>query len=339
MKTIAALILAGLLAVMAYGIFWLVCLTYTTDQMRDAVKEALGAEMSYGTAQWVPDPAYVTMDLPAAKLVLPSGPVREVRAPNLRLVSDFLMRDRWRIEVPPRVEIVMASGKTLLLETEQGEVAWLKDGNRLTLRANRVALLDLNGTQIAQIGDVMLERKAFDNGIRVSLASRPTWNGVEGVLSGHIVLPEDAFGAVVNLLGTGAMPGVGDIFGAIAASLQAGGDGRNTLELQNVSFKTGDAQPVSGAVFGKVQVLRDGRMTGTLTATADTAARVVGWVQKAGVIAPRNNAELAGVARFPRASNRARPTITLENMQSTLMVNGQPVGPLPDARSVAAKLW
>lgn len=338
MKTIAALILAGLLAVMAYGIFWLVCLTYTTDQMKDAVKEALGADMTFGTAQWVPDPSHVTMDLPAAKLVMAEGPIREVRAGSLRLVSDFLMRDRWTIMLPERVEIVMANGKTLLLETEKGEVAWLRDSNRLTLRANRMHLLDLNGADIAQIGDVMLERKASQSGIRINLASRPNWNGSPGVLSGQLVLPADAFADVVNLLGTGTMPGVGDIFRAIAVSLQAGVGG-NTLELDNVSFKTTGADAASGAVFGNIEVMTDGRMTGTLTATADTAARVLGWVERSGVVAPRSVGENAGAARYVRATNVGRPTVSMENMQSTLMVNGQPVGPLPNVRSVVAKLW
>lgn len=333
MKTIAALFLALLLAVMAYGIFWLVCLTYTTNQMRGAVREALHAEMSYGTPQWVPDPNHVTMDLPNTSLTLKDGPIREIHASSLRVVSDFLMRDRWSINLPKHVEVVLANGKTVLLETDHGQVIWLSASNSLSLRAASVRLLELNGTQIARIGDVMLERKASENGIRLNLASRPQMADGEAVLSGQLVLPPEAFSRVVNLFG-GSMPSIGDIMRAIVEGVRQHG---GTLQMDNITFKVPSG--VNGAVYGSLQILQDGRMLGNAVLTSDNPARMYGWVQQAGLLMPRSHAETIGVARFTSSMRAARVTASMENMQATLMLNGFPVGALPNALQMVNRLW
>lgn len=223
MKLIAALLLSSLLAVMAYGIFWLVSLTYTTNQMKDTVREALGADMAYGTPQWVPDPANVTMLLPNVSIKIPDGPMRELRAAELTLISSFFMRDRWTMKLPQRVEMQLANGKTVLLETENGEAMWLRTGGQLSLRATKVRLRDLTGQDIVEVGDVVLERRATDNNVGINLASRPKVGNGEGIVTGEMFMPARAFAAVVDLLGTGAMPTMEDIFLTISRELRKGG--------------------------------------------------------------------------------------------------------------------
>ena len=334
MKTISALFLASLLAVLGYAIFWWVCLIYTTAQMKGAVNEAIQAEMTYGTPQWVPDPAQVKMDLPSAKLVMASGPIREIRAPSLRLISSFLMRDRWTMDLPVRVEIVLATGKILLLETEKGELLWQRDGSKLTLRADKVRLLDTAGNEIARLGDVMLERKSSDSGVRLNLASRPQLTNGEAVLSGQLVMPAQSFANVVNLFGNNSLPTAANMATGIVSGI-----GKGTLKIDNVSFRYPGKDAVSGGLSGSIQMLADGRVIGKLALSSDNPARTFGWLQKAGLLAPRSNMETIGIARFSSGLVAAKATVRMENMQSTLMLNGQPVGPLPNASSVIAKLW
>lgn len=332
-RTFAALLLAGLLAVMAYGIFWLVSLDYTTTQMKTAVREAIGADMTYGTPQWVPDTGHVTMDLPAVKLAMADGPVREVRANNLRLLSSFLMRDRWTMQLPQRVEVLLANGKTLLLETEKGEVSWLRDGGQLTLRAEKVALLALDGRSLLELDDVVMERRASDRDVRLNLASRPKMQGGTGVVSGQVTMPPAVFATVVNSFGSDTLPTLGHVLGLIAEGLRSGG----MLKLENISFKMPSG--VSGALYGQLSVLADGRATGTLVLTSDSVRRTYDWVQRAGLMVARNAPEERGAARFVNGLERARGTARMENMQATLMLNGEPVGALPVLSDVVNRLW
>ncbi|PZP40196.1 MAG: hypothetical protein DI585_01575 [Pseudomonas fluorescens] len=337
MRTLAALFLASLLAVMGYALFWWVSLEYTTGQLKTAVDEALRADIAFSTPQWVPDPSHVTMDLPSAELIFKDGPIREVRAPNLRLASSFLMRDRWTLQLPARVEVVLRNGSKLLVETEDGKVMWLREGNRLTLRAESVRVLNLAGGEVLRLGDMMLERKDSDAGVRLNLASRPRWQGGEGVLSGQMVMPSASFAEVLNLFGSGNMPGVGGLLRAVVAGMKPGAQ----LQLENISFKTmneGEA-PVSGAVFGTLSTLADGRLTGNLTLTTENGSQALAWVNRAGVLAPRMPIESLGVARFQRGVSAVRPTVRMENMQTTLTLNGHVVGPLPVARDVVNRLW
>lgn len=333
LKLLAALLLAGLLAVVAYGGFWVVCLNYTKQQMQGAVERGIGAQMTYGTTMLVPDLAQVAMDLPAAKLVMRDGPVRELRASMLRLEAGFMVRDRWRLKLPPRVEVQLANGATLFLETDGGEVLWLPESSTLSLRANTVKLMDLNGHELVRVSEVMLERRATDGGVRLNLASRPQWGGKEALLSGEVLMPEAALAAVLDLYGKGTLPGLGQVVSAVMNALQAKG---GELELDNVSFKHDDE---SGAVYGKVRVDPAGVMTGSLVVSGDSPARLTGWVQQAGLVKPRNLNEDLGWSKLRGSIDPRRPTLRLENMQSMLMVNGYPIGPLPVAREVVGRLW
>jgi len=336
MRMLAALILSGLLAVLAYFVFWVVCLNYTTGQMKEAVAQGLGADIVYTSPGWVPDPKQVTMELPTVKMTMAHGPVREVQAARVKISSGFLMRDRWRMEVPGQVHLVLANGRKLLLETVKGEVLWRQHPASLTLRAETFKLTDEDGTVVADFDDVMLERKPSESGVRVNLASRPTLNGVPGVLSGEVVVPAGVFVKVVNLFG-GPTPGIGDIMRMVVDNLQHGGAGANTVKLDNVSFKFGEG--AGGAISGDITVMGDGKMLGKASLTADTRAKVVNSVQRSAVAKPRTEVEKAGMMRFMRSMQESHPSVTLENMQTTLTLNGNPVGALPDAMDVVNRLW
>lgn len=333
LKGIAAIFLASLLAVMAYGIFWLVSLNYTTDQMSKAVDDALGARITFGAPQWVPDPAHVTMDLPSVKLSFSGGPVREIRAPELTLVSSFLMRDRWTMELPKRVEVVLANGKVLLLESEKATVQWMESSGGLTLRAEKIRILDLAGTELVNLSDVLLDRKSSDRGVRVNLASRPQTAEGEWVLTGQLVMPPASMAAVVNLFGAERMPSVGDMVRGMVGAMRGG----DLLQLDNISFKS--PHGLNGAVFGNITLLADGRATGTVALASDNPSRLLGWVDQAALVQPRTPVERSGAIRFRNELFKSRPTVRMENMQSTLMMNGYAAGPLPVLADVVSRLW
>jgi hypothetical protein len=232
--------------------------------------------------------------------------------------------------------MTLANGQLLMLETDQGQLQWQRDNSRLTLRANSVRLLDMKGNEIAKLGDVMLERKSSDKGVRVNLASRPQMAGGEGVVSGQLVMPTQSFTNVVNLFGGDSLPTIGMMLNGIMDGLMKSG---GTLKVENVSFRAPGKGGATGGISGAVQVLADGRMVGKMAVTTDSAARVLGWIRQAGLLAPRTNTEALGVARFSNGLVAARATVRMENMQSMLMLNGQPVGPLPMAKAVVSRLW
>lgn len=333
MKLFAALLLSALLAGAAYAAFWWACLAYTTNEMRGAVENVLGGTLTYGTPRWVPDVRQVSMALPGFKLIIPDGLIREIRANEVKLESGFLVRDRWSLQLPPHVEVQLANGKVLLLETEKGEVVWLGQENNLSLRADTFRLMNLTGNELGRVSEVMVERRPTDAGIRINLASRPEWNGKPALLSGQVVLPQTALGQVLNLFGQDQLPGFGQILTAVEKDLQARG---GNLELKDVSFKT-DSQ--SGALYGTLNVAPDGITRGELIVTADTPSRLDGWIGQANLVKPRSTNEQIGWRRAQAAMNNDDPTMRLEVMQSTLLMNGFPVGPLPNAGDVVGRLW
>jgi hypothetical protein len=301
--------------------------------MKGAVGDGLHAEVDYGQPVWVPDFRQVAMRLPDFRLVMASGPIRELRTAQVTLETGFLVRDRWTLKLPPQVEVQLANGKTLLVGTDNGELVWLAASQTLSLRAASLKLMNLTGGTLAQISEVMVERRPTDNGVRLNLASRPQWDGVEALLSGQVVLPEAALARVVEMFGTDRLPGMRQVLGVIAESLRAHG---GTLELQDVSFKRGS---VDGGVYGTLNVLPDGRLLGNLAVSAATPQRLEGWLQKAGVVNPRSLPEQIGWRRLQGSLEAESPTARLEVLQDSLSINGQPVGPIPRAQAVVDRLW
>lgn len=335
MRTIAALFLAALLAVLGYGVFWMVSLDYTTNQMKGTLEQGLQARVSYGQPQWVPDVMHVTMDLPAPRVEFAGGPVRSISAPSLRLSSDFFRRDRWVVELPERVEVTLAQGRKLILETQQGRVMWIERDNGLTLKADSVRVLDLAGNEQASLGDVVLERGISGGAIDLNLASRPQWQGGEAVVSGKLKLPAASFAAMVNLLGQDRVPTAGALIRAAALALKPG----DVVDVTSLSVKTTEQRASSTvAVFGRATLTRDLRILAEMTVTSDKTSHLSRWARTAGVVAPRSDAETLGANRFLRGLSSVG-TVRIGNMQSTLTLNGQPVGPLPELRTVVSRLW
>lgn|GEM_PF-5533331 len=333
LKFFSALLLAVLLAVVAYMGFWWACLYYTTSQMKGQIERVLNADVFYGTPVWVPDLAQVNMDLPSLTLVMKSGPIKELHASHVHLLAGFLNRDRWTLALPAQVEVKLAGGKSLLLQTSGGSVNWVKDSNLLSLSADSLALLNMQGQEILRVSDVALERSIGQSGVDLNLASRPQWHGQPAVLSGRVQMPDAAFAAILPLLGGDKLPALGQIINAVAGALQAHG---GELVLQDVSFKGGD---VSCGVFGHVGVLADGRMSGELAVSADSLQRLEGWLKRSGAIVPRSVDESLGWDRFINDANSRLPTARLSMMQATLLLNGYPVGALPDVATVVRNLW
>lgn len=335
MKTIAALFLAGLLAVLGYGIFWMVSLNYTTAQMKGTLEQGLQARVSYGQPQWVPDAMHVTMDLPAVNVELGEGPVRKLAVPTLRLSSDFFRRDRWVMHLPPRVEVTLAQGGKLMLETVNGSVMWLKEGNNLTLKADSVRVLDLAGNERMSLQDVVMERGIYGGAVELNLASRPQWEGGSAVISGKMKVPSAVFASVVNLFGQSEIPTAASLVRTAVQALKPG----DVVEIANLSVKkTANGRSDTGALFGKVTTTREMQWVGELTVSSDKADNLLQWVRQANVLAPRSPAEALSAKRFLRRVQAER-TLRIANMQTTLTLNGEPVGPLPDIRDVMNRLW
>jgi len=335
MRTIAALFLAALLAVLGYGVFWMISLDYTTHQMKGTLEQGLQARVSYGQPQWVPDVMHVTMDLPAPRVDFSSGPVQSISAPSLRLSSDFFRRDRWVIELPERVEVTLAQGRKLVLETRDGRVMWIERENGLTLKAESVRVLDLAGNELASLGDVVLERGINGGAVDLNLASRPQWQGGEAVVSGKMQLPAPSFAAMVNLFGLDRVPDAGALIKAATVALRPG----DVVTITSLSVKTtSGGASTTAAVFGRATVTRDYQMLGEMTFTSDKSENLARWVRASGVLAPQNDAEINGANRFMR-SLPSVGTIRMGSMQMTLTLNGQPVGPLPKIRDVVNRLW
>ena len=335
MRTLAALFLSVLLAALGYGVFWMVSLNYTTTQMKGTVEQAMNAQVNYGQPQWVPDAMQVTMELPSVRMVMNAGPVREIAAPRLKLSSPFFNRDRWTMALPPRVDVTLAQGQKMILETHDGQIMWMKDGNNLTLKADKVRLLSMDGTELAELGDLVLERGTSGGAIELNLASRPKWPGGEAVVSGKVIVPPAAFGAMVNMFGQGRMPGVASLMQAASAALKPG----DAVRIESLSFRhqTGNKQ-VSGGMFGDMRVTNDRRLSGNLTLTSDKVETLKAWISAAGLVAPRTPGEEVGETRFERGLS-AVGTVRMAHMQSTLTLNGQPVGPLPRVDTVTNRLW
>ncbi len=335
MRTIAALFLAALLAVLGYGIFWMISLEYTTAQMKGTLEKGLQARVSYGQPQWVPDVMHVTMDMPAPRVEFSSGPVQSISAPTLRLSSDFFRRDRWVIELPERVEVTLAQGRKLVLETRAGRVMWIERDNSMTLKAESVRVLDLAGNELVSLGDVVLERGINGGAIDLNLASRPQWQGGEAVVSGKMQVPAASFAAMVNLFGEGRVPHAGALVRAASGALRPG----DVVDIKTLSVKTTTAgQSTTAAVFGRASMTRDYQLLGEMTFTSDKSANLARWVRTSGVLAPRNDAETIGANGFLRGLSSVG-TIRMGNMQMTLTLNGQPVGPLPKLNDVVSRLW
>lgn len=335
MRTIAALFLAALLAVLGYGVFWMISLGYTTGQMKGTLEQGLQARVSYGQPQWVPDVMHVTMDLPAPRLEFSGGPVQSIAASTLRLSSDFFRRDRWVIELPERVEVTLAQGRKLVLETRAGRVMWIERDNSMTLKAESVRVMDLAGNELVSLGDVVLERGINGGAVDLNLASRPQWQGGEAVVSGKMRIPAAAFAAMVNLFGQGSVPHAGALVRAAVAALKPG----DVVDIGSLSVKTTTAgKSMTAAVFGRGTLTRDYQLLGEMTFTSDASGNLSRWVRTAGVLKPRNEAETLGVNRFMGGLSSVG-TIRMGNMQMTLTLNGQPVGPLPKPNDVAGRLW
>lgn len=96
---------------------------------------------------------------------------------------------------------------------------------------------------------------------------------------------------------------------------------------------------VGGAILGQIDVLPDGRAIGNIVVTADTAQRLAGWIAESDTLKPRNSGEQLGVARLANSYGKSRGTVRIQNMQDTLMMNGNPVGPLPVLTDVIARVW
>ncbi len=335
MRTIAALFLSALLAVLGYGVFWMISLDYTTAQMKGTLEQGLQARVSYGQPQWVPDVMHVTMDLPAPRMEFTGGPVQSISAPTLRLSTDFFRRDRWVIELPERVEVTLAQGRKLILETSAGRVMWIEKDNGLTLKAEKVRVLDLAGNELVSLGDVVLERGINGGAVDLNLASRPHWQGGEAVVSGKMQIPAASFAAMVNLFGEGRVPNAGGLVTAATAALRPG----DVVDVKTLSVKiTTGGQSTTAAVFGRAALTREYQLLGEMTFTSDRSENLARWVRTAGVLAPRNDAETLGANRFMRGLSSVG-TIRMGNMQMTLTLNGQPVGPLPKVRDVVSRLW
>lgn len=334
MRILVALLLALLMACAAYAGFWWFSLTYNAAEMRGSVEEALGGQLTYGDPEWVPELLAVRVRWPEAHLQMLNGPVREITASHLMMVSGFLSRDRWTLELPDEIQVRLASGNMLKVKTKKGGIVLLEAPSRLAFRADEMTVLNAAGQVLVHVNDVMAERSPTDEGgVKLNLASRPDWGAGQAVLSGQLVLPTPVAGAVLETFGGRGVPRFSDVVQVMVQSLMATG---GTAGLDNISFRVGD---VSGAVFGTLQVTADGYYAGSLAVTADSPARLMEWLNRTGVVAPRNMPERIGWLDVQDKIKQGNTALRVEVMPGGLLLNGAAVGPLPKVMDVVRKLW
>lgn len=334
MRLFAAIVLAGLLAVGAYAGFWWFSLTYNAAEMKGAVEEALGGSLNYGQPQWVPELTAVRVRWPNASLIFFTGPVREIDADTLVMVSGFLAKDSWTLELPPEVRVKLQSGAQLLVQTKGGKIVLLSDPVRIAFRADELTVLNMAHQVVAHVNDVMAERSPSDEGgVRLNLASRPDWGGGQAVLSGQVVLPADVAGALVAAFGSRGVPRFGDVMRVVVRAMQVTG---GTAVLDNVSFKLGEA---SGAVYGNLKVTENGDYAGSLSVTADSLARLMGWLGQAGVIDKGVAGGRVGWNVLTGNIDRRNPAVRIEAAPAGLLVNGVEMGRVPKVAEVVQRLW
>ncbi len=338
MRTVAALVLSGLLTVLAYMIFWWVILDITTKQMRGAVEQVMGAELSYANPLWAPDLRQVVMRLPAVKLAFKDGPVAELSAPAALLETGFILRDRWRLQLPAVIQVKLRNGTAMRLRSQNGELVWLQDLGQLSLRAKVFELLDSEGNSVSLLEDVVMERKVAEQGVRVNVASRPAWAGKQGLLTAQLTMPPVVWQAMLGSVGVRAeepMPTWRELMLAVMQGLQQGGE----LEIGNISFKT---QLVNGALHGKLAVTKTGLLYGELLVAGERVDQLQDWLEWAKVAKPRDFTENLGWQQAQlalRRQNLAQPLLRLETLADSLLVQGYAVGGLPVAKDVVSRLW
>lgn len=335
MRLVFSVILAFMFAVAAYAGFWWLSLTYSAKEMRGVVEKALEAQsLSYGEAIWVPDWSAVAVRLPDAKLVFTQGPVREVRMPYVVLVSEFFSRSGWRLQLPPQMDVRLAGGKMLKVESVGAELAWLAEGGQLSYRADDVRVLDGSERALVQVRDVMVERRATDTGIRVNLASRPEMDGEEGVLSGQLILPEQVLVPLIEaVVGGSGAPQLQRVALTLVDFLRTTGE---MAQFENVSFKH---RGLSFAVYGNLKVAPKGEFAGELVLAADNRERLLGWVEQARVVAPRTLPESIGWRDAQQSLMKGQPVMRVAVIPDALVLNGMPVGEIPLVKDVVSRIW
>lgn len=333
MRTIIALLLAAVLAAVAYAGFWWFSLAYNAKEMKGSVEQALGGTLSYGEPQWLPEWMAVHVKWPDARLVLASGPIREIEAGYLGMISGFLSKDRWTLELPPEFQVHMANGSTLVLQTRGGQIVLLEAPSRIAFRADELTVMNSQREVLAHINDVMVERSPTSEGVKLNLASRPHWDGEEALLSGQLVLPTDVAASFLASFGEGGVPRLGDVLRNLAFQLSAKG---GTAVLDNISFRSGN---VSGAVYGTLRVVNRGDFAGSLAITADSPSRLMAWIERAGVVNARNVPERLGWMDMRDRLEKGGTALRVEVTPQGLLLNGAAVGPIPKVHDVLTRLW
>lgn len=332
-RGLASLILALILALAAYAAFWWSSLSYNSAVMRGSVETALNGALTYGKPQWIPVLTNVHVRWPAPRLLLREGPIREVKAPYLIMVSQFFARDRWKLVLPQEMKLLMASGTRIIVQTVDGELVWLSDPARLAFRAKEVTILSEDRRMLGHVADVMVERRPTDDGVRINLASRPDMAGGTTLLSGQLVIPSSVAEALLQTMASNGVPELGSLMRVMAEQLRLSGA---AATLDNISFRQGD---MSGAVFGTLRVGSNGDLGGEMVVTADSVERLLGWVDKAKVIEARSVPEKLGYRALLLRMTKHQPMLRIEVIPDGLLLNGETVGPIPKVADVMARLW
>jgi hypothetical protein len=336
-KLLGAILLASLLAVLAYAGFWVAAVKYAETQIKSTVGGALGADVEYTRMVWVPAVNNVAMRLISPRITFRDGPVKELTAQEIIVESGFLARGHWQLRLPSHSEATLANGRKLNLETGDGRVVWLDESQSLSLRAQSLRIQDsANPQPFLQVNDVILEHRPSDDGVRINLASRPVVGNERGAqLSGNLILPYGVFGDVLSFMGTSqSLPDMGQIFQVIARSMQSRG---GILKLENISYKR---QQGEGAGFnGALQVDAAGKLSGELMVTADKVGMLKNWVEQSGLLDGQKAGYLHIWNRLITTLEDDHPSLNLKAQRENVLANGVTIATRPVAQYIVAHLW
>lgn len=332
-RLIAATMLSICLVVWSYVAFWWGSTFIYGNQVRTSVEQALGGHFTYDMPKIVPDLQSIKVSLPNVRLQLRDSPIMEVRASDVLLTSGLFSRNQWILQLPPRVELVMASGDVFVMETHRASLVWNVEPAQLSLRAGDLTLTSMDRERIVHVADVMVERSSTDNGLRLNLASRPDFGNGASVLSGEAIIPYAVVNDLMEALAKIHAPSLAAMVRVGAASMS---ENHNSLRMNNISFISGD---VSGAVYGTLQINPQGQFQGQISLTAESPSRLLGWLKMINSGGGQTPAQQRAWQEMERRLDSNRPVARLEVIPNGLLINGYLVGPIPLAQQVIAAIW
>lgn len=343
-RIISAFLLAVLLLVGGYMVFWWLALQAAEQALVNRVGGSLGASITYDAPIWLPDPAQIRVMLPNISLRLtPEGTSATVliRLPEATLQSGFFEADRRiQITLPPtwQVALVGDDPQTFEVANSNGRLLLLNGPGlqQVVYEADRSAVTTGHGASVLSVVQPLFSWKD-ENGKRLLRASAHNMQGTGRDMMQNVVVevsPRKLTGLATPtwqvLTGRDANA-IRSWFYALIEMGRRGGE----LDVPVISMKN---DKVSATFFGNLGVARDGTPEGELTVTAGKADDIKEWLEAGKLFRTVSVEEEYRRRRVWENLTDARPQANLIFHQGTVIMNTQRVGRATSITEVVDKL-